>query len=58
MNVSSLIASKHINKNNPGHQAALEDSLSMDLKAWTAKLTEATEAEAKLKTHLENLGKL
>ena len=50
--------SKHINKNNAGHQAALEESLSLDLKNWTAKLQEAADAEKNLQTILENLGKL
>ena len=51
------MASKHINKNNPGHQAALEESLSLDLKKWTAKLEEATESESFLQKVMDTLGK-
>ena len=52
-----MIASKHINKNQSGHQAALEESFARDLKAWEAKLAEATEAQDGLQQVLDTLGK-
>ena len=57
MEVSDLIASRHISKNQPGHQSALEDSFAKDLKIWEEKLAEATEAQDELQLVLENLGK-
>ena len=56
--MSDLIASKHLSKNQPGHQSALEDSFAKDLKSWEIKLAEATEAQDDLQLVLDQLGTL